>query len=63
MHPIAVIEGDARRDAGSRGALMAVGVTASLGNYFVSSTGGGVFQILEEALAASAEEKQDAVLH
>ncbi len=42
---------------------MAVGVTASLGNYFVSSTGGDVFQILEEALAASAEEKQDAVLH
>lgn len=42
---------------------MAVGVTASLGNYFVSSTRGDVFQILEEALAASAEEKQDAVLH
>lgn len=34
----------------------------SLGNYFVSSTGRDMFDILEEALAASAEEQQDAVL-
>lgn len=34
----------------------------SLGNYFVSSTGRDVFAILEEALAASAEEHRDAVL-
>lgn len=34
----------------------------SLGNYFVSSTGHDVFQILEEALAASSKEQQDAVL-
>ncbi|MDM0078727.1 Imm70 family immunity protein [Variovorax sp. J2P1-59] len=34
----------------------------SLGNYFVSSTGRDVFSILEEALAASAEERRDAVL-
>jgi hypothetical protein len=34
----------------------------SLGNYFVSSTGRDVFEILEEALAASAEEQRDAVL-
>ncbi|MGJ7542290.1 Imm70 family immunity protein [Variovorax sp. LT1R16] len=34
----------------------------SLGNYFVSSTGRDVFQILEEALEASAEERRDAVL-
>lgn len=34
----------------------------SLGNYFVSSTELDVFDILEEALAASAEERRDAVL-
>jgi hypothetical protein len=34
----------------------------SLGNYFVSSTGRDVFGILEEALAASAEEQHDAIL-
>lgn len=34
----------------------------SLGNYFVSSTGQDVFTILEEALAASAEEQRVAVL-
>lgn len=34
----------------------------SLGNYFVSSTGREVFNILEEALAASAEEQLDAIL-
>ncbi|MNY42199.1 hypothetical protein D3C86_1770640 [compost metagenome] len=34
----------------------------SLGNYFVSSTGRDVFDILEEALSASAEEQRDAVL-
>ncbi|MDQ0572319.1 hypothetical protein QFZ42_004153 [Variovorax paradoxus] len=34
----------------------------SLGNYFLSSTGRDVFQILEEALAASAEGRIDAVL-
>lgn len=34
----------------------------SLGNYFVSSTGRGVFEVLEEALAAAAEQRRDAVL-
>jgi len=34
----------------------------SLGNYFMSSTGRDVFQILEGALVASAEEQRDAVL-
>ena len=34
----------------------------SLGNYFVSSTGRDMFQILEDALVASAEEQRDAVL-
>lgn len=34
----------------------------SLGNYFVSSTGRDVFEILMEALTASADEQQDAVL-
>ncbi|MET3376423.1 hypothetical protein ABIC89_005502 [Variovorax boronicumulans] len=34
----------------------------SLGNYFVSSTGRDVFDILEEALSASAEEQRDVVL-
>lgn len=34
----------------------------SLGNYFVSSTGRDVFQILEGALVASAEEQRDAIL-
>lgn len=33
-----------------------------LADYFLSSTGRDVFDILEEALAASAEEQQDAVL-
>jgi hypothetical protein len=34
----------------------------SLGNYFVSSTGRDVFSILEEVLAASAQQERDAVL-
>ncbi|WP_440110927.1 Imm70 family immunity protein [Acidovorax sp. BL-A-41-H1] len=34
----------------------------NLSNYFVSSTGRDVFGIFEEALAASAEERRDAVL-
>lgn len=34
----------------------------SLGDYFVSSTGRDVFGILQEALAASAEEQHDAIL-
>lgn len=34
----------------------------SLGNYFVSSTGRDVFDILEKALMASAEEERDAIL-
>ena len=34
----------------------------SLGNYFVSSSGRDVFDLLGEALAASAEKQQDVVL-
>jgi 2,3-bisphosphoglycerate-dependent phosphoglycerate mutase len=34
----------------------------NLGNYFVSSTGRDLFGLLEEALAAAAEKKQDAIL-
>lgn len=34
----------------------------SLGNYFVSSAGRDLFHVLEEALAASAKEKRDAIL-
>jgi hypothetical protein len=33
-----------------------------LGNYFVSSTGRDVFELLEEALSAAAEEKTDAII-
>ncbi len=33
-----------------------------LGNYFVSSTGRDVFNLIEEALGAAIEEKQDAIL-
>jgi 2,3-bisphosphoglycerate-dependent phosphoglycerate mutase len=34
----------------------------SLGNYFVSSTGRDLFELLEEALAASSAENKDAVI-
>lgn len=34
----------------------------SLGNYFVTSSGRDVFDVLERALAASAEERRDAAL-
>lgn len=34
----------------------------SLGNYFISSTGRDVFDLLQEALEAAIEEKKDAVL-
>ena len=34
----------------------------NLGNYFVSSTGRDVFELLDEALSAAAEEKTDAYL-
>lgn len=36
---------------------------ASLANYFVSSNGREVFEVPENALAASAEQQQDAVVH
>jgi len=35
----------------------------SLGNYFVSSTGRDLFELLEEALSASSVEKGDAVIN
>jgi hypothetical protein len=35
---------------------------ASLGNYFVSSAGRDLFELLEEALSASAAENSDAVI-
>ncbi len=35
---------------------------SSLGNYFVSSTGRDVFELLQEALQAAAEGKKDALL-
>ncbi|MDP9992807.1 hypothetical protein J2W28_003253 [Variovorax boronicumulans] len=34
----------------------------SLGNYFVTSAGRGMFDVLEQVLVASAEERRDAVL-
>jgi 2,3-bisphosphoglycerate-dependent phosphoglycerate mutase len=43
------------------GTEIATSIT-SLGNYFVSSTGRDVFDLLQEALEAAAEEKKDALL-